>query len=284
MLTFKEKIELLENLKNAKLESSLLEKYSDYLTNKALAGPILRKLVSSLIDLDISITAEYECLTDQEWETITSNYDTPLELEPYSTLRDNVKMFLSAYKIIEAKVEHIDVNVLLDVLKLVVFSKTSNIQFLFFKLAICKPDPVLYFLLENLKVSPHLYVPYFASLVARCNIDSSKAVSYYIDYIRSIEKSEDFRYILFCQGLMYICCFRKEHIDMCKDIVNNIFEKHLYRYMNETVVEVFCKTFGFNTKHMNSLDNCALYYFPFDLSLFDAINDMYEDYYVFYEE
>lgn len=283
MISFKNKIQILKTLKTENLDLSEVDKYLDLLKYKSLAAPVLDKLIESLVDLDVQMTAIYESVSDEDWLDIVSDYDTPIDKQAYCTVRENVKVFVSTYRSLEEIIPQMDLNILFSSLSKIPLCKTSSLQFLFFSIALYKPNPVLYFFLDNIKAKPCVYVPYFVSFVCRLDKDSSKAITKYIEWVRTLRKGKNLTYVQATQGLMYLCCFKKEYIEECRDIFQFVFDKNIYALMNSNVVEMFCSLTEYEFKYFRSLENLSLYFFPFDKSILESIHELYEDDYVEFE-
>ncbi|KAF9761742.1 hypothetical protein NGRA_2416 [Nosema granulosis] len=283
MISFKNKIQILKTLKTESLDLSEIDKYLGLLECKSLAAPVLDKLIETLIDLDVQMTAIYETVEEEDWQDIISDYATPIEKQTYRTVRENIKLFVASYTALEEITPKLDLNILFAALSKVPLCKTSTLQFLFFSIAIYKPTPVLCFFLDNIKDKPCVYVPYFVSFVCRISKDCSKAIESYIKWVRSLKKGKNLIYVQATQGLMYLCCFKKEYIAPCSDIFNGVFRENIYSLMNPNVVEKFCSLTPYEFKLFRSLENVSLYFFPFDKSILDTIHELYEDFYVEFE-
>lgn len=283
MISFKNKIQILKTLKTEHLDLSEVDKYLDLLKCKSLTSPVLDKIIESLIDLDVQMTAIYESVTDEDWLDITSDYDTPIDKQDYCTVRENIKLFVSTYKALEEIMTQLDLNILFSSLKKIPLCKTSSLQFLFFSIALYKPNPVLHFFLDNIKDKPCVYIPYFVSLVCRLSKDTSKAIQKYIEWVRTLKKGKNLTYVQATQGLMYLSCFKKEYIEECRDIFHYVFSGNIYTLMNPNVVEKFCTLSPYDFKYFRSLENVSLYFFPFDKSILETIHELYEDDYVEFE-
>ncbi|WUR02407.1 uncharacterized protein VNE69_01344 [Vairimorpha necatrix] len=279
MLSFKEKIDLVKKLKREKLDLSEIDKYLEYLKNKSLVKPVFKKIIISLIELDVEISSLYDTISDEDWNDIISEFETPIEKPLYGLIRDKIRIFISAYIKIDQIIENINCNLLLDCLSLIPLSKTNTVQFLFFRLALQKSRPVLYFLFENVKSNPIVYIPYFTSFVTRCKINNKNAILQFIKYVEELKIGTGLNFVLAAQGLIYICCFHREYIEKCSHIFDKIFKNNIYIYMNENIIEIFCSITKYEYKFFKSFDNFSLFYFPFDKSLFDQVHELYSEKY-----
>ncbi|KAK6090792.1 hypothetical protein P3W45_000037 [Vairimorpha bombi] len=284
MLSFKEKIELVRNLDNAKIDLANIDKYLEYLKYKSLVSLLFKKIIESLIDLDVDIISIYDSISEEDWSDIVTEYETPIEKPLYGVIRDKIRTFIAAYKKIDDILLNINVNILLECLGTIPLNKTGSVQFLFFRLGCAKACPVLCFLFENLKNNPIVYIPYFTSFVTRCKVDSHNAILAYIKYCEELKANNGLKYILASQGLMYICCFKPDYIKLCKNVCDQVFSNNIYMYMNPMVVETFCSFSSYKFKCFKSFDNFSLYYFPFDKSIFEKIHDLYADKYIEFQK
>ncbi|EOB13670.1 hypothetical protein NBO_64g0051 [Nosema bombycis CQ1] len=293
MISFKDKIQILRTLKTDDLDLTEVTKYLDLLKYKSLAGVVLDKHLDALTDIDTQMTAVYLSISDEEWIDLISDYDTPIEKPiqkpSYSFVRNNLKIFINAYKALDQVIPDLDLNILFNSLSKVLYCRTTSLQFLFFSVAKHKPNAVLHFLLDGVTSNPSVYIPYFVSFVSRFKFDCSKFIEKYCKWIRNLYKKSNFKtksllHIQATQGLIYICCFRREFIEKVKDLLDFIFSENICSFMNSNVVEVFCSLSGYKCNNFKSLDNHVLDLFPFDKSILQPIHELYEDYYVEFEQ
>ena len=143
MLTFKDKIELLKKIKKEKIDLSDIDKYIEYLKQKSLVEPIFKKIITFLIDLDVEINSIYESISEEDWDDIMFEYDTPIEKPLYGLIKEKTRIFIDAYRKIDQIITKLNVNFLLDCFSLIPLCKSNSVQFLFFRLGCYKPRPVL---------------------------------------------------------------------------------------------------------------------------------------------
>ena len=280
MLTFKKKIELIKNLKTDTINLSNIDKYIEYMNHKIITKPIFKKIIFTLIDLDVYISSIYDSISEEDWNDIIISYDTPIDNPLYGIIREKIQLFIVIYEKVDGYIKNIKTSVLLDCFSKIPFYKTSTIQFLFFRLGLIRPKAVLYFFLENIKSNPIVYIPFFTSFVARCDIASYDAIYEYVDYVKQLKKGTSLNYVLATQGLLYICCFKRDIINKCVEIFNYVFNNDIYKLMNSFLVETFCELFDYKFKNFESLENFSLYTFPFDKSIFQKIRNLYKDKYI----
>jgi hypothetical protein len=282
MLTYKEKLEFLENLRGAPMDLASTEATIDYASDDVLAKPILSSIVKELTDLDAHISVMSDLLSPEEWEKAAAECEAPVEDEN-GKLRANIRVFLSVYRHLDRSIHCFKLEDALDVLKGMMHSKTKNVQFLLFRLCLRHPRAVFRFLFQILGSNPTLYLPYLASLIVRCRVDEAlrrQCIAAYILYVRSLKRSNNIQYVAACQFLLYIACFRHETVGDASDLVEYIFSSGLARYMNRRVVDVFCGLFGYECRLFFSYDHDCMYYFPFDPPILQGVADLIIDCYI----
>lgn len=280
MITFKQKIELLKNLKTDTIDMSNIDKYIEFMNYKTITKPILQKVIYTLIDLDVYISSIYDSISEEDWNDIITAYDTPIDNPLYGLIREKIQIFLVIYEKTDNYIKNIKTGVLLDCFSKIPFNKTSTTQFLFFRLGLIRPKAVLLYFFENVKIKPIVYIPFFTSFIARCDIPNFEVICEYIDYVKQLKKGTSLNYVLATQGLLYICCFKREIFFKCVEIIDYVFKNDVYKLMNSFLVETFCELFEYKFKSFKSLENFALYNFPFDKSIFPKIRNLYKDKYI----
>lgn len=281
-LTYKERLEFLESLKKTPIDLAVADRMVLYARDRALMRPTLLSLVKELTNLDAYISVMHGILTQDEWDEAISDYDTPIE-GSHAGLREKIKMFLFGYENLSDAIHDFKIDEVLKAFEVSLLSKTRNIQFLLFRLCCRNPQAVFGFLFKLTYKNPTVYLPYLSSLIVRCRIDEGVKSGYiqdYLSYVRSLSRSRSILYVSACQCLLYISCFRREIFMAAKDVIDQIFDSGIARYMNRNVVEMFCDLFGYECKMFSSYDHDCLYFFPFDLPILEKVGDGAHESYV----
>ncbi|ADM12203.1 uncharacterized protein Eint_090740 [Encephalitozoon intestinalis ATCC 50506] len=281
-LTYKERLEFLESLRKAPIDLSVADRMVLYAHDRTLMRPTIQSLVRELTNLDAYISVMHGILTQDEWDEVVSDYDTPIE-GGHAKLREKIKLFLFAYENLDNAIYDFKIDEVFKAFETSMLSRTRNIQFLLFKLCHRNPQAVFGFLLELVRKNPIAFLPYLSSLIVRCKVDEGLKAMYVQDYqayVRSYGKSLSIQSVAAHQCLLYISCFRRESVADAKDIIERIFSSGMARYMNKNVVEMFCELFDYECKEFSSHDHDCLYFFPFDLPILEEVAGSIHEFYI----
>ncbi|AFM98970.1 hypothetical protein EHEL_090750 [Encephalitozoon hellem ATCC 50504] len=284
-LTYKERLEFLESLKKTPIDLAVADRMVLYAHDRTLMRPTLLSLVKELTNLDAYISVMHGILTQDEWDEVISDYDTPIE-GSHANLREKIKMFLFAYENLSDAIHDFNIDEVLKAFEVSLLSRTRNVQFLLFKLCCRNPQAVFGFLFKLARKNPTVYLPYLSSLIVRCKVDGELKSTYirdYISYVKSLSRAHSILSVAACQCLLYIACFRREVAVAARDIIEWVFDSGIARYMNRNVVEMFCELFGYECKVFSSYDNDCLYFFPFDLPILEKIGEGIHEFYIHFD-
>lgn len=285
MLTYMEKLEFLRSLRKGPVDLTLADRMIGYASDDVLRRPVISSLVRELTSLDAYISVMHGVLSQEEWDEVVSEYDTPIEGD-HTRLREQIRTFLSAYRHVDRAICGFKVRDVLNAFRDTLASRTRNVQFLLFRLCRSHPREVFEFLFKLSRTNPTVFLPYLCSLLVRCKVDpetKDQCVGAYIEYVRSLRRSDSIQYVAACQCLLYILCFRREAAASAGDVVEWVFSSGVVGYMNRSVVRMFCELFGRECKTFLSYDHDCLYFFPFDQPVLDEISDLVSDFYIHFE-
>lgn len=286
MLTYKEKLEFLKSLERAPVDLALTGRTINYAHDKSLRKPVLSGLLGELTNLDAYISVMYGVLSQEEWDEVISEYETPIESD-HARLREKIRIFLSAYNHLDKHICSFGTEEVLNVFETSLLSRTRNVQFLLFKLCCECPHAVFKFLFKLSHSNPLVFLPYLSSLIVRCGVDEelkTRCIRAYINHIKLLKRSNNIQFVLSCQCILYISCFRRHVVSEAKELIDWMFASGFAGYMNKRVVEMFCELFGYECKAFFSYDHECLYFFPFDPPVFDEIADLVSASYIHFEK
>lgn len=285
MLTCREKVEILKNFQADPTDTKLANIIINCSQSKILSRTILQAIISKLTELDVYISVMYNVVSEETWEAVTSEYDTPLE-SGYSQLKVDIRTFLDLYNYVEDNISKFSFGDILDVFKSSLTTEVKNMQFILFKLCKDHPQEVMKDLFNAMVKDPISFIPVVVSLLVRCNFDEKikiRCCNAYFAYLNTLKPSESLHFILACQSFLYILCFKKEMFKKYKSFVDLLFSKGIPKYMNKQVVDVFCDIFGYTWNNYLSFKNDCLNAFVFDLPVLRAIEVKITDFYVVFE-
>lgn len=285
MLTYKEKLELLESLKRTPVDLTLTDRTINYAHDNVLRRPVLSSLLSELTNLDAYISVMNGMLGQEEWDEVVSDYETPIEGD-YAKLREKIRIFVSAYNHLDKVICSFRVEDVLNIFRTSLLSKTKSVQFLLFKLCCKYPQAVFRFLFKLSCSNPMVFLPYLSSLMVRCRVDEElkiQCIRAYTKYLKSLKRTTTVQFVILCQCLLYISCFRRDIVTGEKDLIDWIFSSGLAKYMNKHIVGMFCELFGYECDTFSSYEHDCLYFFPFDLPIFSEIYELISDSYIHFK-
>lgn len=281
-LTFKERLEFLENLNKTPIDLSVADKMVLYARDRTLMKPTLLGLIRELTNLDAYISVMHGILTADEWDEVVSDYGTPLEGD-HAKLREKIRTFVFAYEHLSSTIHDFRIDTVLRIFETSLLSRTRNVQFLLFKLCVRDPQAVFGFLTKLVRTNPSVFLPYLSSLIVRCRVPDdpkTRCIIDYLEYVRSLPRVASIQSVAAWQWLLYISCFRRETVADAKDIIDWVFCSGMAGYMNKNVVDMFCKLFGYECKVFSSYEHDCLYFFPFDLPILEEVEDSIQESYV----
>lgn len=289
MVSLKQKIEILESLDKVPFNYDRIPEYLEHTQIPEMAKPILKNILTKLTLLDTQITASYELTSEDDWQALFSNYETPLSQASLEIKHKIDLLSINFLKIFDELKKH-SIEPVLDILSCIFKNKTRNIQFLLFKMAIMHPNAIFGYLISKAKKDPQIYVPFYCSLLVRLKFDEDlkiRCFSAFFKLISGLKMSKNIDYIVISQYLLYILCFNKDQLSKnvaIKDFVDRIFKSGLTSLMNRMVVDNFCDIFGYKCAVFHSFKNECLYFFPFDMPICKNIQDAIADEYVCFKK
>lgn len=267
--TATEKLNTYKKLKETAVSLETLSFFTTLASKRLYRKAAINKMLTHLQNLDITISSNFEYTDEQEWEYITSNYQTPCD--KYKTIKNEINEFLSIYKELP-----IDTKIILNFFNQI-NTKTKYIQYILFKI----PEKnVLSFLYKNSKhgISKNFFLVFLFSFVIRKRIEKFN----FKIFVNDFEKEKDkLRRKIYLQNFLYACCFDKEKFKYLKAIIDeNIME---LKFLNARVVAVFSELFDYNIKMVKN-ENAILSWFPFDTPKIDDFMELIEDDYVLFNK
>lgn len=286
MLTYKEKLEFLESLRQSPIDLATADRTIGYARDNVLRRPVVEGLLRELTNLDAYISVMHSLLSDEEWAEVVSGYDTPIE-GSHASLKEKIRVFLSAYGHLDRAICSFKTEEVLNVFRTSLLSNTKNVQFLLFRLCSRHPQTVFNFLFRLSQTNQGVFLPYLSSLIVRCRVDEDlkmRCVRGFIRHLRKLPRTRNLQCVSAHQSLLYICCFRKEAAAEARDVIDWVFGSGLARCMNRDIVDNFCRMFGYECKTFASYENSCLYFFPFDAPIFGEISNLVSDSYIHFKE
>lgn len=268
--------------------SCFLNTHEDHLIRRTY----FKKLLGTLVENDVYISVMHELMLDNEWESISIEYNTPIEKSPQKKLREKIESFADAFIALCDNVREEDFeDILKYVDKYVLLTKSRNMKYILLTILEVNQEETLMHFIRKIRSSfcanLNHYLIYFVSLLVRCRIKERYrkiAVEFFLEFFRKLEASKSLGYIVPAQLLLYLCCFRKEVELEARDLLQNIFSLGYARYMNRMVVETFCKELSYVLpKNFENVDSDILFLFPLDPPIISRIRTRFEDFYIIWD-
>lgn len=236
---------------------------------------LYKKALQTLILLDIKVSVFHDYIIQSEWDHITSPYQTPSDnyTDIKSSIADLKRLFFICCKTEPAVFfSFFEKNILM--------LKTKHIQFILFEY---DPLVVLSFFLngiENHKAVSNYFVTYIFAFLVRRKMDC-EIVKRVVEKLVQIYEKNNVKRLVFLQGFVYLCCFKKEMFKRVEDIL--IRDYYMLKNVNEKIMQVFCSIYKWEVKCVEG--NCALLeWFPFDPSPIEEIFSKYRENYLIFNK
>lgn len=264
-----DQLKVYKDIKDTPITTENISYFTTLASDKLYRKTVITKMLVHLQNLDISISSNYEYTDEQEWEYITSNYQTPCD--KYTSIKKSIHELITIYKQMP-----IDAKIILSFFS-TINTKTKYLQYILFKL----PErEVLTFLYKNAKrsVSKNFFLILLFSFVIRKKIQKFNFSVLINDFKKENDK---FRKRIYLQNFLYACCFDKSKFASLKSIIDD--NQAELKYLNARVVGVFCDLFEYNVKVIKN-ENEMLGWFPFDTPKIDDFMELIEDDYVVFNK
>lgn len=290
-ITSREKIEALRRIKSTGINLSEvsynLEKYNGYLLRRIY----MKKLIGTLVEHDCYISAAYEMMSEDEWMTITSRYDTPVENYSNKKIKDKIENLINGIVSLYDTITVTDFDFVIEMLdRYVLLVKSRNLQFLLFKLLELNEEDTLMFFVEkirNTKINLQFYLSFFVTIIIRYRLKKNvetAAIKMFISQILNNKDTNGIHYLHSLQLLLYMCCFKHELIKDLEiyKIIDDAYQNLNFKKLNKIVVEIFCSVFCEYKcpLYFETIDNDIFNFFPLDPSILPIINDKMNSKYV----
>jgi hypothetical protein len=288
MPTLKKKIDILKSLENPQFDPSNIDEFLTYAAIPGMASPVLKRILSYLIECDSQVSASYELISDEDWALLVSDNMSPTDENfELKTKIDCLAMYFSLfYNILEKN----EINLILSILQQIFEVKTKNIQFLIFLLAEKHSKSIFSFLLLKLKKYPLIYTPFFCSLLVRLNFDvqiKQKCFLAFKKHLISQIPSKNNSFLINFQSFLYVLCFKSFEID--EESLRFINKNSIYFHlMNKDVVLKFLslekiQKLKIKNPVFHSISSTCFSYFPFDLPIIPQITEKIESNFINFE-
>lgn len=291
MLSLKQKMQVLESVKETPFKFDKVPDYLKYVRERGMGRIILTRIFEQLVALDAEISANYDLLSEDEWNELFAMYSTPLP-EASAELSAKIGVFSMnfSYFCDELFKPASKIKDILEITSTVYANITRNVQFVVFKAAMAQPKHVFGYLMTYLRKHPKTYAPFFSSLLVRLRLDHAgcgdeeefrlKCVRLYAEYARTRIPGASLDALVLGQHLLYILCFfpeYRESLPVVRECVDAIFDSKMACRMNADVIG------RFSALHKYTVDECVedtaevLHFFPFDAPVCPAVYDIIRD-------
>lgn len=288
MATLKDKIAILKSLESNPFDQTRITEYLSYAIVPDMTCPILKRLLSYLIECDCQISALFELISDESWANLVS--DRPSATDENFDLRTKIDCLAMHFNSVYEILDNNEISLALNVLSALFEVKTRNIQFLIFILAKKHLKQVFAFLLTKMKKLPTVYTPFFCSLLVRLKFDAelkAKCFQAFQRHLLSKSPSKNIQYLVLLQSYMYVICFKGFEID--EESLKHIKKAYsFFGLLNKDVVLKFMEipiiaNLKLKDPVFHSLANTCFYFFPFDLPIIPQIKARVESDFVNFE-
>lgn len=293
-MSLKKKLQILELLDKNVFDYEKIQELLSYASIPGLTKPILKSIFHNLVLLDTQVSASYDLLSEEEWDSLEYSYETPPDslTQCHDTcgnsiqdnnIRNKIEILNTNFPIFLEELSKNKIENILDILIPIFKNKTKNMQFILFKIAKIFPRHVFGYLMAKVKSEPRVYAPFYCSLLARLKIDNIdntfklRCHIAYVKHLKSLKISKNLDFIVLSQYLLYSLCFNREFFNESKDLIDDIHRAGVFSYMSKDVVDRFCNIFNYydvfkyKISAIENNRNECLQSFPFDYPICKAI-------------